>query len=269
MEPQLAPLGDAGEASWRLQAASTSWCTLRAASVVGVRHRLAGDHGEDWFAWSHGPGALAVAVADGVGSAIGSGGAARRASRASVEFLSEQAALAGDPALTPAERIESAVRMADAAARSGEGATTLLIALIALDGQVELGRVGDSTAFKVDALGGWRELFEAPDSGRVGSDTLALPADEIATERASTVLAGGETLVLASDGVADPWRDGPTTVAPSLAAGVLGRPSALELGLLADFSRQGCHDDRTLVCVWLRDSPAPEGDVPDGDSPGR
>jgi hypothetical protein len=61
--------------------------------------------------------------------------------------------------------------------------------------------------------------------------------------------------VLATDGIADPWRDGPATVAPVLAAALAHPPPALELAQLSDFSRQGCHDDRTMLGVWLLPEP--------------
>jgi serine/threonine protein phosphatase PrpC len=115
--------------------------------------------------------------------------------------------------------------------------------------------VGDSTAFQVEADGTWRDIFGSPDPEAVGTETDALPFPDVVPRRASLRLAAGDVLVLASDGVADPWRDGPSTVAPYLVSGVLGRPSALELARLADFSRQGCHDDRTVVCIWLSDGP--------------
>ena len=66
------------------------------------------------------------------------------------------------------------------------------------------------------------------------------------------MLSTGDALVLVTDGVADPLRDGPETVAPAL-AGALGEPpDAVALVGLVDFSRQGCHDDRTLLGVWRR-----------------
>ena len=94
----------------------------------------------------------------------------------------------------------------------------------------------------------WRELFAAPDDDAIATATAALPADEPEPELApGRDLAAGDVLVLVTDGVADPWRDGPTTVAPALAGAPWpGGPDPLELAQLADFSRQGCHDDRTM-----------------------
>jgi hypothetical protein len=79
-----------------------------------------------------------------------------------------------------------------------------------------------------------------------------LPAAVAQPEEAAITLDHNGILVLATDGISDPWRDGPTTVAPAL-AGALAVPLApLELAQLVDFSRQGCHDDRTLLAVWHR-----------------
>jgi serine/threonine protein phosphatase PrpC len=99
----------------------------------------------------------------------------------------------------------------------------------------------------------WFELFEPPqpDAGLIEVATASLPAQEPEVECVSLDLRPDEVVVLVTDGVADPWRDGPESVAPALAAGLSGRPSPLELAALADFSRQGCHDDRTVAVLWI------------------
>jgi serine/threonine protein phosphatase PrpC len=246
-EPALRSSGDATEATWRAEGASTPSYTLRAASVTGVRHRLGGRGCEDCFAWHHDGGVLAVAVADGLGSVDASAGAATRAARAAV------AAALAKP--LGSDRVGAAIRAADVAAAGG-GATTLVVAVFDPGGQVSLGRVGDSTAFTIDAGGSWAEVFAVPDEDHVRTETAALPwsgdEDGPDIEPVECQLAERTVLVLASDGVSDPWRDGPATVAPALVEAILLRPSALEVARLADFSRQGCHDDRTLVCVWRR-----------------
>ena len=131
------------------------------------------------------------------------------------------------------------------------------MAVVERDGEVVLGRVGDSTAFIV-ATGGrdgaeWSEVFDvAPgDSDTIGVETEALPSDEPEVEVTTARLEEGDILVLASDGIADPWRDGPNTVAPAFTTLISGRPAPLALAAIADFSRQGCHDDRTIVLLWL------------------
>lgn len=237
--------GDHTVAAWRAEASSTSWCTLRAASVVGVRHRLAGSTSEDAFGWAHDGPRLAIAVADGVGSVQGSAGASRRAVGAAVTAALDPAAVD----LAAAAR--SGVRAANAAAAGG-GATTLVVAVVDREGEAAVARVGDSTAFTVKPGGSWVEMFGPPDPDRTGAVTAALPAPDPPVETATGALWDGAVLVLATDGVADPWRDGPATVAPSLVETLLSEPSAVQLLSVADFSRHGCHDDRTLLCVWSR-----------------
>lgn len=220
--------------------------TVRAASATGVRHRLSGRGCQDFFAWCHAGGVVALAVADGLGSIPGSEEAAIRAARAAVA-----AAVDGYGGPDP---VGEAVRAADMAA-AGRGATTLVVAVVDPDGAVSLGRVGDSTAFVVDGDREWAELFPGPPEEEIRAETAALPSGGEGgadPQSAQARLDGSTVLVLASDGVADPWRDGPTTVAPALVDALLQHPSALELARLVDFSRQGCHDDRTLVCIWRR-----------------
>ena len=246
-EPTLPSAGDAGSSSLRAEGGSTPDWVVRAASVAGVRHRLAGEPCEDSFAWSHSEGVVCLAVADGVGSIEGSEGAARRAARAGVDAARREAGRHRDA-------LAGAVAAANEAAEGG-GATTLVLAVLRADGPVELARVGDSTAFVVSPGGRWREVFEDPDEDRVGGETDALPCASPSPERAVCQLAAGEVLVLATDGLADPWRDGPTTVAPHLASALAAGPPALELARLAGFSRHGCHDDRTVVCAWALGGP--------------
>ena len=126
-----------------------------------------------------------------------------------------------------------------------------MLGLIGRTGEVCLARVGDSTAFAIGEEGRWwREVFTPPEDDAVVTVTAALPADQLEPEFAAITLAAADLLLLATDGVADPWRDGPSTVAPVLAAALAGRPEPLELAQLASFSRQGCHDDRTMLVVW-------------------
>jgi serine/threonine protein phosphatase PrpC len=210
---------------------------VRAASLAGVRHRLAAEAGDDSYAWCHDGDKIALGVADGLGSVPGSAGAAETSVRIAVEIALR-------------ENLPAAFAAANQAIGT-EGLTTLLVAVVQGTG-VELARVGDSSAFVVAGGGTWRELFLRRDDDSVGTDTDALPSEELAVESAETGLGVDEVLVLATDGLANPWRDGPTTVGPALVEVLARPPSPLELMRVADFSRQGCHDDRTLVCLWRR-----------------
>ncbi len=127
-------------------------------------------------------------------------------------------------------RLAAGLAAANAAAAEG-GATTLVLGVIDRAGEVRLLRVGDSTAFLVSDEGrSWREVFPPPDDDAVATATAALPADELEPEVASVMLATEDVILLATDGVGDPWRDGPATVAPVLAAALAGRPDPLRAG---------------------------------------
>lgn len=249
-EPRLGDAGEAAAAGWRADGATTGWCSLRAASVVGVRHRLAGRPSDDSYAWGVAGGVVVAAVADGIGSLAGSGSTAAGACRAAVRRPA-----AGE------DGVRAAVAAAnEATSGEGGGATTLVVAAITPSGTGWAARVGDSTAFVVDpATGRERELFAPPDPDRADGATAALPAAGLSPEVVEFAVPPGGVLALLSDGVADPWRDGPTTVAPSLSSGLLARPGPLELLRLADFSRRGCHDDRTIVAVWPISAEEPGG----------
>ena len=187
---------------------------------------------------------IALAVTDGLGAIGGSERAASAAALAAVDAAIKDGGEGGtDAAIHAANRAVGEV-----------GATTIVVAVARRDGRVDLARVGDSTAMLVHPDGAtWNEVFEVAegDAETVDVTTAALPADQPDVELASIALEPDHVLVLASDGIADPWRDGPETVAPALAAFVSERPSPLGLAGAADFSRQGCHDDRTIVLLWL------------------
>ncbi|MDA8062813.1 MAG: protein phosphatase 2C domain-containing protein [Actinomycetota bacterium] len=151
--------------------------------------------------------------------------------------------------------LDAAVRRAVVAVgealRDGPGATTLVVAAVALDGRGRVARVGDSTALVLGA-GEWRELFSEadPDGGSMSTLTGALPAARPEVELADLLIGPGEALVLVTDGIGDPLRDGPGTVAPALGAALASAPTPLGLAWVVDFSRQGCHDDRTVLALW-------------------
>lgn len=266
VEPPLRTTGEPSSAAYRAEGGGTDGFRVRAATVAGVGHRLSADENQDSYAWAHQGSRLAVAVADGLGSVPGSGLAARLAADAAV-------AAALDPSSgSPGEAAHAAVSVAGVAlAGSDAGATTLVVAVIEradAGAEAALARIGDSTAFVVPAGPDgpdWQELFDPPAGGdeQVGVATPALsgtspalPGGEgaegrLPVETATVAFSDADVLALVTDGIAAPWRDGPTTVAPAMVDGLRSHPSPLELAQLADFSRQGCHDDRTMVLVWL------------------
>lgn len=234
--------GHSATAGVRAEEGDTDRWSLRVASVAGVRHRLAGAGNDDAFGFATDTRALLVVVADGVGSVPGSAAAAVAAVDAALDG-------AGDGMLAGVAAANWAVT------ELGGGATTIVVGRLGDDGDFTLARVGDSSAFVLRS-GAWEELFAQPGSdGDIPVATLALPAEDLDPEVAEGTLGPGEVLVLATDGVADPLRDGPTTVAPGLADALAQPVDATALAAIADFSRQGCHDDRTILAVW----PRPEG----------
>ena len=234
----------ASQACYRADGGQSAEFVLLAASVAGVAHRLSGRRCEDAYAWAlPRPGRLAVIVADGVSTAGRGGEGADIAVSAACEHLlttegwSEMECLA---ALRAASEAVSGAGGRSAA----ELSTTLVVALVSASGagaEVCLARVGDSSAF-VLAGAEWEELFpgraeEELRGSVIGVLPLGSRGDGDAIETASVMLPAGAALVLLTDGVAAPLRDGPSTVAPALADA-------------ADFSRRGCQDDRTILAVW-------------------
>jgi serine/threonine protein phosphatase PrpC len=230
-----------------------------AASVAGVSHRLASRRGEDCYGWATnaaGTGRLALVVADGVGSAGRGGEGAEIAVRAALDYLASCTNWGPGECGTAVNAAKQA--LVEAGGASADALSTTLVVALVDERQVLLERVGDSTAWVLTGEK-WRETFIGPADDSPGSaPTLALPScSEALAERASLTLEAGEALVLVTDGVGDPLRDGPETVAPALAKvlgdGPTGSLSPLDLARAIDFSRRGCHDDRTVVAVWLVD----------------
>jgi Protein phosphatase 2C len=275
----LRAAASAGAACYRADGGWSAEFGVMAASVAGVAHRLAGRRCEDTFAWAtSGPHRLALVIADGVSTAGRGGEGADLAARAVGEYLLERHGLEGNglgPKDWGEKECEAALRAASAelvraaGPMAAELSTTLVVALLTwTDGgtEVALARVGDSSAFVLDGAQ-WRELFPHPgDDDLRGLPVEVLPLghrtgiDNVGIETASAPLSPGQALVLLTDGVADPLREGPETVAPALAELLGGGPAGdltpLDLARGADFSRRGCQDDRTILVAWPRRLPS-------------
>lgn len=226
--------------------------------------------GEDAYAWVAVGDTVVVAVGDGVGSTTG---AAQTAGAATLAACAAASAKRADGEEVGAGLAAVGLEAANEAARRAGGATTLVVVVLGPCGEYFLARVGDSSAFTL-AGGRWQEVFDLGASGGDGggegaareggggggeegilsTETHALPGSSPVIERAEGSLSPGAALILVTDGLANPMRDGPTTVAPAFAAVLQAPPPPLGLAALVDFSRQGCHDDRTLVGIWRRDT---------------
>ncbi|HVA73494.1 MAG TPA: protein phosphatase 2C domain-containing protein [Acidimicrobiales bacterium] len=267
IEPPLRSPAGATSAGYRADGGATGWCVLRAATVTGVGHRLAGEGNQDYYAWADAGARLALAVADGLGSVPGSDCAAHLAAGAAVAAACDAYGTPLDAALAGVACAEAGLRGVEAA----QGATTLIVGVAEPGREIALARVGDSTAFIVtpgaqQESESWREVFPPPSGDEdlvtvaTGALTATMDSPPASIESVEVELLDGEVLVVVSDGVAVPWRDGPSTVAPAMAEGILARPSPLQLAGLADFSRQGCHDDRTILALWLARDGSPPAD---------
>ena len=255
------------DACYRADGGESADFAVMAASVAGVGHRLAGRRCEDAYGWAFpAPGRLALVIADGVSTAGRGGEGAELAVSAACNLLVSSDNW-GQMDCEAALRAASAEVVRVGGASAIELSTTLVVALLSSTeegAEVALARVGDSTAFVLQD-GKWSELFPDPDEEAMrGTVVEVLPLGSRpgagSMETSSVTLLADSALVLLTDGVADPLRDGPGTVAPALAevlqGGFSGDLSPLDLVAAADFSRRGCQDDRTVLVAW-RPRPAP------------
>ncbi len=275
--PLRAQAGSA-DASYRADGGESADFGVRAASVAGVSHRLSGRRCEDAYAWAlPGPGRLVLVIADGVSTAgRGAEGAEIAVSTAVDHLLASSTG--GEMGCEAAVRAASEELVRVGGASAVELSTTVVVALISTaetGAEVALARVGDSTAFVLRG-GKWSELFADPDQEAMrGALVEVLPlgsrAGPGAVETSSVTLLPDTALALLTDGVADPLRDGPGTVAPALAeilqGALRGELAPLDLARAADFSRRGCQDDRTVLVAWVR-APSRSDDEPTGGSQG-
>ncbi len=265
------------------RAASGPW-SLLAASRRGKLHAHRGEHREDAAALLTFSGGWCAAVADGAGSApwsrIGSAIATHVATHALRDALHHGAA--------PAEAMGEAMQRAGAAANLAmrqfselaglalrDLRTTLLLAA-AHGAQLATMQVGDGGLALIGA-DGTATSPHAGDSGEFSGEVTHFLPDDGASERLSAsvavrALADWPVIVLATDGVEDPWypfarhapaivaqlREGVTEatanaagVTPGFRATVFGAPDPVHalMEWLA-FEKRGENDDRTLFVAW-------------------
>ncbi len=220
-----------------------------ASSVRGQSHRYdeRGRDGEDAYGISWTKDRLILAVADGVSTSPGSGVAAEKAVRVTLQDLFGRA--------LPSGRADwSALFTNVAAALAGDhpgGHTTLTIATVTLDGRfvTSIARVGDSPAM-LHTGSNLDELFPAKPKDAV--DVLPLHPDRFDVARTRLPRGGG--LLLCSDGLGDVLI-GPEGAATRVAfASRWKRPLANPLSFARDLDYElvGRFDDKTAVMVWLQ-----------------
>ena len=250
---------------------------LLLASRRGRLHAHRGDHREDAVAWRTSPAGWCVAVADGAGSAVHSRVGAHVAAhvvvhealRGLARGLALPAVLVAAATATQAA-LDTLVAQAPCAPRDLR--TTLLVAVGTGQG-VALMQVGDGAIVCGGPTHPFRQPIAAHSGAFSGEVSHFLPdAGAVEALRSSiTELSPGEahTVLLATDGVEDPWYP-LARHAPSLLAALAGEEAAVPEGLLLTdtpagvlasdtpgeallhwlaFEKRGENDDRTLAVV--------------------
>lgn len=249
---------------------STSSLCMRFASVRGAKHRYYRQPRQDAAraAVHEETGGIVFAVADGVSSASRAELGAVEACRSAVERIlhllssGERSLDFRDVALFCAERLRQLAawwlggREPEPGEVAGLYATTLVAGMVRPDPSgpvVEVFRIADSVAWVLDGSSGrYHPLF----SSKTGSDTLLvsnevtpLPRVPDALEHTSVRLEPGHTLLVGTDGFADPLGDGDGRVGALFAHQLNASPSPAWLAHVLDFSRETFDDDRTLLMI--------------------
>ncbi|MFF0815336.1 protein phosphatase 2C domain-containing protein [Rhodococcus sp. NPDC003318] len=248
--------------------------TVRAASRQGLARSERGHPRQDAYALRHGGGRIAVVVCDGLGAMQYSHLAAAAASAALAEhLLTADLEVSGD--WTDHLRVASLAVTRAAGRLLGDRApsfdavaelmATTLTALVVEDIESP-GRwlahtvtVGDSSAWwRRTRTGGLDfEPWLLMSGGRLTrheiatSRALALPLpDDAVVTGASYEIGREELLMVCSDGVADAFEDGGSSVAAAFAAGWNNPPRLSDLADRIAFDSGDHLDDRTVVAVW-------------------
>ncbi|MCT2582394.1 protein phosphatase 2C domain-containing protein [Actinophytocola gossypii] len=266
---EVGPRAAAAEAPWRLgpfadvpdtvlDAGRVGALEVRAASTRGFAHRCDGDVRQDAVGLSAPAGRVVLAaVADGVGAATDAHHGARLAVRHALGYLAWAMPDGPLDGLLDAVDVAAAVHAADrAVGRAGPAprhrSTTLTVAAVDVSPGAgghafRVARVGDSPAF-VLAHGRFRALFDDVEGELHDPATDSLPAPAGPVERVAGVLAPGEALVLASDGVGVPLRE--TEAGAYLADAWAEPPGPVAFLHQLQFNVRSYDDDRTAAVIW-------------------
>ena len=281
---QAPPVGDLrGEVVPRLAAEPTSLPGLRAdggllgglwiaaASTAGMSHLLNGTTAQDayQFTLTDDAATLVLVVCDGLGSRpltsqVGAGLLASYACRAAAQVTAAQLAAAPEETLRAVLRTASADTSAHRAAVLGPLddsalASTVALCLLPLAGTDQptawVARVGDCHVFSCTADGTWNTAF-APEDGPSNMVHGSLPRPDADAVIECTPFEPGVpgALILTTDGLALDVFDSPgvrgwLTKRWSVPCGAARMLDALR------YRRQGSHDDRTALTVWLTRPP--------------
>jgi serine/threonine protein phosphatase PrpC len=242
---------------------NVKWASIRAVSARGHMHRHLGEMRQDAFALGTSEGFLALAVADGLGSATASHVGSAIAARQSVQWqgLAQLSADHGGQSGTIGVE-EIAEQVAEAARARGvsetDVCTTLILALVdpspPNDGgeaayDVLLLQVGDSSAWRI-ANGVWSELGRSDDSGPPGS-LISTAVDPLPLHREARIwrerFRPGETLALVSDGIGNILSANDEFATALAGLWTDAAPTPAQLLELVDATVKSFDDDRTFV----------------------
>ncbi|MFD0559383.1 serine/threonine protein phosphatase PrpC [Stackebrandtia endophytica] len=227
-----------------------------AASVRGSSHRHYGSRREDAVAVAElDDRYIVAAVADGVGSTRDSHEASHRAVQHLIRVITTQVTSRDTPSLgglrTAFDQVNAAIEKLDTGAATT--LTAVVLDTVNPDGQghtYHLAQLGDSPA-AVLANGRFRRLFtDEPDGAVHSTTTHALPGSDLsALQLATGTLRVGESLFLASDGIANLWEadDVQEYLAPRWAE----PPSGVNFLTQLQLRRKSFDDDRSVVAIWV------------------
>ncbi|WP_170067851.1 protein phosphatase 2C domain-containing protein [Lentzea guizhouensis] len=238
---------------------------LSAASLIGRRHRRNGEVREDTYAFSAGERSCAVAVADGVGSAVNAHIAAEVAAWCAVDDIVHWADTGtsewNDHCVELVHSTSEAVRQVEdtrtdattSVVKNNPPATTLAAAALRVADEVTVLSwltYGDSAVLLLSlADGQWTWLSGRPQELRT-SVTPALPGSPDASSCGEVALQPDDVLVLVTDGVSEAVEAMPDEFAAAIVVAVREEDmSAAKFATLLDFDIRGMGDDRTILVV--------------------
>lgn len=125
--------------------------------------------------------------------------------------------------------------------------------------------LGETDEWVHSGSGRWQPASDVKNEGAeiASSAVRALPAPgQIAVSTAQVGLPPESAILLMTDGVGDPLRDGTGLVGHTLAELWLTAPEPIAFAAQVDFARKTFDDDRTVVGVWGRGAEPDEVDLP-------